>query len=265
MRFLLGPPVVAVLLLATPAPALADESVHVKLLELNGSGGSGTATLTALDNGALRISVRSAGMVPGAPHAQHLHGSTDGMNFHCPDASADADGDGYVTTEEGMPSYGDIFVSLTTRGDTSRASGLAVDRMPVADSRGVVAYDRTIPGADLPPGTVAHLKDLHVVQHGIDANDNGEYDVAALGESTLAQSSGLDGIPEEATDPALCGMVAGAAAGSVPVGGVATRDGSTRSTAATKWYGYGGLALLAAFGVLLFSRRRSYVLPADPR
>ena len=262
MRFLLSLPVAATLLLLAPAPAMADESVQVELLELNKSGATGTATLTALDNGDLKISVRSTGMVPGSPHAQHLHGSTDGMDFHCPDASADTDGNGYVSTEEGMPSYGDIFVSLTTKGDTSRASGLAVDRMPAADSRGVVTYNRTIAGADLPPGTVDHLKDLHVVQHGIDANDNGKYDLEALGESTLAKSSGLNGIPEEATDPALCGMVAGAAAGSVPVGGVATGDGSTRSTAAP-WYGAGGLALLTAFGILVFSRRRSYVLPAN--
>jgi hypothetical protein len=263
-RILPAAPAVAALLLATPtaataaAPASAGESVHVKLLELNKSGATGTATLTARDDGALRISIRSSGLVPNSPHAQHLHGSTAGMDFHCPDMSADKDGNGFVSTEEGMPSYGDIFVSLTTTGDTARTSGLAVDRMPTADAAGNLAYDRTIAGADLPPGTVAHLKDLHVVQHGIDANGNGRYDLGGLGESTLAKSAGLSGIPEEATDPALCGMVSGAAAGSVPVGGVATGDGSTRHEAAV-WYGTGGLALLAALGVLVIGRRRWFV------
>jgi hypothetical protein len=264
MRMLLAVPVLAVVVLGFPAPALADESVHIRMLELNRSGGSGTAVLTALPNGDLRVRIRATGLVPNAPHAQHLHGSTDGMDFHCPPASADTDGDGYVSTEEGMPSYGDIFVSLTTRGDVSRASGLAVDRMPLADASGAVAFDRTIPGADLPPGTVSHLKDLHVVQHGLDANGNGKYDLAALGESTLAKSSGLNGIPQEATHPALCGMVAGAAAGSVPVGGVATGDGSAR-TATTWWPTAGALALVGALGALLFSRRRALVLDRADR
>jgi hypothetical protein len=163
-----------------------------------------------------------------------------------------------------MPVYGDIFISLTTRGDVSKASGLAVDRMPTSDAEGDLRYDRRIPGADLPPGTIAHLKDLHIVQHGIDANHNGRYDLAGLGESTLAKSAGLSGIPEEATDPALCGMVSGAAAGSVPVGGVATGDGSTRNASAV-WFGTGGLALLAALGVLVVAGRRRFVLPPTER
>jgi len=256
------------LLLATPSAALAaetpGESVHVTLLELNRSGAKGTATLTALPGGDLRVSVRSTGLVPDSPHAQHLHGSTTGMDFHCPDMSADRDGDGYLTTEEGMPAYGDIFVSLTTGGDTSRASGLAVDRMPTADRDGNLAYDRTIASADLPPGTVAHLKDLHLVEHGIDVNGNRRYDLAALGESTLASAGGLGGIPEEATDPALCGMVSGAAAGSVPVGGVATGDGSTLTTAPT-WPTVATIALLTALAVLFGTRRRTFVLPRAQR
>ncbi|WP_433825859.1 hypothetical protein ACQP2E_27590 [Actinoplanes sp. CA-015351] len=262
-RLLLAVP--TVLVLAFPAPALASESVHVKLLELNKSGASGTATLTALDNGDLKISIRSRGLVPGSPHAQHLHGSADGMDFHCPAMSADTDGDGYVSTEEGVPDYGDIFVSLTTKGDVSRASGLAVDRMPSADSKGVLSYDRTIAGADLPAGTVAHLKDLHIVQHGIDANGNDAYDMKALGESTLAKAAGLNGIPQEATNPALCGMVSGAAAGSIPVGGVATGDGSTLNRGVAGWAGYAGLALLVALGAVLVSRRRAFVLPRAER
>jgi hypothetical protein len=258
------PAAAAVLLLAAPTPALADESVQVRLLELNHSGATGTATLTAMDNGDLKVSIRSSGLVPNSPHAQHLHGSTQGMDFHCPDMSADKDHNGYVSTEEGMPIYGDIFVSLTTKGDVAKASGLAIDRMPMSDASGNLRYDRTIPGADLPPGTIAHLKDLHIVQHGIDANKNGKYDLAGLGESTLAKSAGLTGIPEEATDPALCGMVSGAAAGSVPVGGVATGDGSTRN-AATIWYAGGGVALLAALGLVVAARRRDFVLPHAER
>jgi hypothetical protein len=253
-RALLVAPAAAAILLAVPTAAFADESVQVQLDALNKSGASGTATLTAMADGDLKVSIRSKGLVPNSPHAQHMHGSTAGMDYHCPDMSADKDGNGYVSTEEGMPVYGDIFISLTTKGDTGKASGLAVDRMPTADKNGNLAYDRTIAAADLPAGTIEHLKDLHVVEHGIDANGNGKYDMAGLGESTLAKSAGLKGIPEEATDPALCGMVMGAAAGSMPVGGVATGDGSTRHDSAPM-YAIGGLALLGAAGAFVARRR----------
>ena len=255
-RTLLAVPAAAAILFAVPTAAFADESVHVRLDALNKSGASGTATLTAMDNGDLKVSIRSKGLVPNSPHAQHMHGATSGMDFHCPDMSADKDGNGFVSTEEGVPMYGDIFISLTTKGDTTKASGLAVDRMPTADAQGNLSYDRTIAATDLPKGTLEHLKDLHVVEHGIDANNNGKYDLDALGESTLAKSAGLKGIPEEATDPAVCGMVSGAAAGSIPVGGVATGDGSTRHDPTTA-YSIGGLALLGAAGAFLARRRLS--------
>src|ERR1700759_207539 len=181
------------------------------------------------------------------------------MDFHCPTMAADKNHNGYLTNEEAMPVYGDIFISLTTKGDTTKASSLAVDRMPMADAKGNLKYDRTIPAADLPAGTIAHLKDLHIVQHGIDANGNHKYDMAGLGASTLAKSAGIRGIPEEATDPALCGMVSGAAA-SVPLGGGAPGDGSPRN-ASTGWFAPGGLALLAALGLFVVARRRDFVLP----
>jgi len=132
-----------------------------------------------------------------------------------------------------------------------------VDRMPKADGDGNLSYERTIPAADLPDGTIEHLKDLHLVQHGIDANDNNMYDLDGLGESTFAKSLGINGIPEEATDPATCGMVTGAAAGSPPAGGVDTGDGSTApgTNPAQLYAGIGGAALIAAGGLLLARRR----------
>ena len=254
-RTLLALPAAAAILLAAPSAAYADESVQVKLLEFNDSGATGTATLTATDAGDLKISIRTSGMTPNSPHAQHIHGAVTGMDFHCPDKSADKDNDGFVNTEEGLPAYGDIFISLTTEGDTTKASGLAVDRMPTADAQGDLRYERTIPGGDLPNGTLKNLKDLHIVQHGIDVNDNDKYDLEGLGESTFAKSLGAEGIPEEATNPATCGMVAGAAAGSVPVGGVATGDGSARNDASMPMYAVGGLALIGAFGAFVARRR----------
>ena len=92
-----------------------------------------------MDGGDLKVMLRSTGLTPNSPHAQHLHGATIGMDFHCPDMSADANGNGYVSTEEGLQMYGDIFISLTTTGDRQPASGLAIDRMPKADAKGNLA------------------------------------------------------------------------------------------------------------------------------
>ena len=71
----------------------------------------------------------------------------------------------------------------------------------MADDSGTLAYERTIPADMLPEGTLEQLANLHIVQHGIDVNDNGMYDLDGLGESPLASSLGLDGVPAEATFP----------------------------------------------------------------
>ena len=56
--------------------------------------------------------------------------------------------------------------------------------MPVADSKGRLNYERTFPAEMVPDGLLEHLSELHVVQHGIDVNNNGKYDMEALGDST---------------------------------------------------------------------------------
>src|SRR5688572_3377536 len=65
-------------LLCLPMSAAADTTVKAKLVELNGSGASGTATLTATDDGGLKVVIESQGLVPGVFHPQHLHGSGHG-------------------------------------------------------------------------------------------------------------------------------------------------------------------------------------------
>ena len=224
------------------APAPAATTVHAQLVEQNRSGVSGTVTLTATDAGDLRVRIRARGLLPG-PHAQHIHGSHEGGEFNCASMADDTDGDGWLTNEEAAGEYGNVFLSLTTRGDTSAESVLALDRMPVADRQGRLSYDRTIPGSQLPAGLLDVLARVHVVQHGIDANDNSEYDLEALGESTFAQSLGADAVPEEATNPAACGRVEGAGAAHHPRGGVAT--GSEPGGSVERlWWAAIGLGLL---------------------
>lgn len=217
--------VVSVLVLGWQAgPAVADTTVHARLLPTNHSGVHGTAALTT-HNGDLTVVIHARGLVPGQPHAQHLHGSASGKHFRCPSKADDTDGDGLLTNEEAMGEYGDIYLSLTTRGDASADSALAVDRMPVADDQGRLDYRRTFAASDLPKGLLDHLSALHVVQHGIDVNGNGRYDMKGAGVSTFAKNLGAPGVPEEATDPSSCGMVLGAGAPVSPVGAPETGGG----------------------------------------
>lgn len=240
----------AALTLAAAAPASAQDGAHqIDMRQLNDSKASGTAFLDVKGD-QLTVKVEAEGLVPGQPHAQHLHGSTDGHDFHCPSADADKNGDGVLTTAEGVPSYGDINISLTTKGDTSKDSGLAVERMPKADKSGKLSYSRTI---QVSPKVADHIKDLHLVQHGIDTNGNGKYDFNK-GKSELDKK-----LPQEATAPASCGMVKGAAVGSMPRGGVETGGGTAQEQGVNSPYlaAAGGTGLLAAGGILLLARRTS--------
>jgi hypothetical protein len=204
---------VAAALLSVPAGAAADTTVKARLAELNGSGARGTVVLTATSDGGLEVVIRSQGLVPGQPHPQHIHGSAGAHHFMCPTVEEnDTDGDGILTNEEATGEYGTIFMALTTRGGATPEDGLDVARMPVADKQGRLEYERTFPADAVPKGLLENLSSLHVVQHGIDVNDNDKYDIEALGESTFAKNLGVPNVPEEATDPASCGVVQGASA-----------------------------------------------------
>lgn len=253
----------SVLLLAASAPpALADTTVTARLEAQNKSGASGSATLTATNDGRLTVVIRAEGLVPGQPHAQHVHGTAGGSHFMCPSMANDKDGDGYLTNEEATGEYGTIFLSLTTSGDTSPDSGLAVDRMPVADASGRVTYKRTFAAEEVPADLLANLSHVHVVQHGIDVNDNDRYDLAGLGESTFAKNLGAAGVPEEATNPATCGVVTGAGSPTPPRGGPETGGGVEGAGSGYPLAPWGGLLLavsatLVVVGSLLRRGTRS--------
>jgi len=250
----------ALAVLCLPATAAADTTVRARLVEVNDSGASGTATLTATDDGGLKVVIRSEGLVPGVFHAQHIHGSEHGGHFMCPTLKKnDTDGDGVITNEEGMGEYGLIFFPLTTRGSATPKDALAADRMPVADAQGRIRYERTFPAEMLPDGLLDHLASMHVVQHGIDANGNGKYDLDALGESTFAKNQGKAGVPEEVTNPAACGVVEGAEAAKPPhgapeMGGSPPREMNAPLVAA----GTGLLLLSAALALSAAGRSRHH-------
>jgi hypothetical protein len=247
----------AAALLCVPMSASADTSVKAKLVEQNDSGASGTVSLTALNNGGLKVVIHSQGLVPDQPHAQHIHGSAHGGHFGCPTLKEnDTDGDGVLTNEEATGEYGTVFLALTTEGGVTPQDGLDVKRMPVADSEGNLDYKRTLSAKEVPDGLIEHLSSLHVVQHGIDTNNNGKYDVEALGVSTFAESLGVPNIPEEATDPASCGVVQGAGMSGKPKGGVET-GGAPGSDVNAPLAAAGGALLLVSAGFAVSAVTRS--------
>ena len=211
---------------------------------LNNAPGSGSA-MFELDHTTLNFTLNYQGLLADAPHAAHIHFGEDARNA-CPTAADDADGDGFMSTTDGGPAYGGIAVSLTTEGDTSPDSGLAIDRFGVGDD---VSYSREGIEVDQATADAIMAGQAVVVVHGVDHNGNGEYDEGERGASDLDPA-----LPGEATDPALCGVVMASQMGDVPVGGVDTGEAAMGSQnlllAAT-----GGVALIG--GALILARRRT--------
>ena len=187
-------------------------TLAANLTELNDSGASGTVTATVRNQLIRQIDVHAEGLSPDAPHAQHIHYGNDARN-ECPSLFDDTDNDGLINTVEGVPAYGPVVVSLTTDGDTSPASVLAVSRYPVS-SDGSFSYSRSnieftaVSGTGYTggAGTAKQIADSVrdgegvVVIHGVDYNANGVYDGTEMSE--------LDpSLPREATDPAACGIL----------------------------------------------------------
>ena len=198
-------------------------SLQANLTELNFSGASGMATATVKNQKIENIAINATGLTPDAPHAIHIHYGDDARN-ECPIMARPPEGDAMsertdgtlrLSTADGLPAYGPIVVSLTTTGDTTPASALAVDRFPTSMG-GKLSYNRSnIEFTDVADagyaggGTAKQIADSIregegvLVVHGVDYNGNGMYDAASAGLSELDSS-----LPAEATDPALCGVLA---------------------------------------------------------
>ncbi len=250
MRKALAVPAIAIAAAAFPlltmSPALADHdgSYQADLVALNQSGVSGTGMVT-LDGDSATVMIEASGLLAGAPHAQHFHIAAQGQ---CPTDDADADGDGFVSVTEGAPFYGAIGTSLTTTGDTSPDSGLAIDRFP---TDGTISYERTFDvSKDVQASFAAGTAVL--VLHGVDKNGSGTYDGDVM--------SDLDpSLPMEATAPAACAPLVMSQMGTAPYGGAETGGGSTAGVEQQAAIGIGALALTgaAAAGAVAYRRRQA--------
>jgi hypothetical protein len=197
---------------AAPANASASDSTgasasysraktvhtHAKLRQLNKSGVSGKAHVTVKGN-KLNVTLEASGLLRKAPHAVHIHYGEQARN-ECPTLRDDTNKDRRLTTLEGVPAYGPVAVSLTTKGDTSPASALAIDRFKTAP-KGKIHYHRHDIKTDKSVAQGIRDGDAVVVVHGVDHNHNGVYDFSA-GKSDLDPK-----LPAEATNPAACGVL----------------------------------------------------------
>jgi hypothetical protein len=146
-----------------------------------------------LDGDTAWVTVRVRGLIT-APHAMHIHAKGEG---ECPEAddATKHNGRRSMSTTDGLGDYGPVGTSLTTRGDTSPASALAIARFPQV---GTYTYTLSIKLTHDMAMAVRH-ENAVIVVHGIDYNGNKKYDYV-LGVSDLSAS-----LPMEATAPALCG------------------------------------------------------------
>ncbi|EWS81824.1 hypothetical protein BF93_15060 [Brachybacterium phenoliresistens] len=224
----------------THGNATASATLEAHLIELNDSGASGTAWV-AVDGNEVSVTLETAGLLDGAPHAQHIH--VGGKN-QCPDPDKQGNGaDGALQVSDAHEDYGDIVSSLTTDGDTSPDSGLAVERFPVGSG----TYERTFEVSDQVAADIVDGKGV-VVVHGVDHDGSGTYDGDV--------ASDLDpNLPSEATDPAACGELVASQMDAMPQGGVETGDGSTSGLEHAGAIALGA-GLMAAAGAGAFALRR---------
>jgi len=190
-----------------PSATVASYSYDLESIQpadVPGGQASGTTRVKALPNGKLQVTVEAWGLSPNLPHAMHLHGVPgDAADMGCPGPDA-AGPDGVVTVVDGVPFYGGILTSLTSTGDVSPSSALALDRFAVADASGYLFYQRTLTSAQ----GYADAGMVQVIVHGIDFDGNGQYAFNPDDPFASRSSSLGAAIPLEATVPVLCGGIA---------------------------------------------------------
>jgi hypothetical protein len=175
-------------------------TVRAELDPLNNSGVTGAARVT-VEGKKLRVKYHATGLLAGMPHAAHIHYGAEARH-ECPTVADDTNKDHRLNVAEGLPEYGPIAVSLTTRGDTSPKSALAIDRFSTAP-HGKINYLRYTTAPRAVARAIARGEGVLVI-HGIDYNHNGRYDLQGAGPSELDPSGKT---PAEATDPAACGVL----------------------------------------------------------
>ena len=142
-----------------PPPPPPPAEFHFMLAPLNGSGVSGSGTVT-LDDGMLNVTFEAAGLEANQTHVHHIHGQPEFQQSLCPTPEAAGD-DGVLRLEEGLPIYGQVMLDLAPGSE-------------VGDD-GTATFNQTFDLADVDREFTAENLPAHVViLHGMTVE--GEYD-----------------------------------------------------------------------------------------
>lgn len=182
------------------------------------------------------------------PHVLHIH--INGANA-CPTASADANGDGAISTTEGQPAYGGIGTTLSTTGDISPAAATDVT---IAPSGGSFTYTRTFT-LDQATLTAIQNNKAVIVVHGLNPATAPKIALTAPNSLGVTLPGANKPVALIATAPALCGVLSASQMAATPVGSSPTGGGSTAVVEDGAMLAVGGGLILAAGGVLAVRRR----------
>lgn len=143
---------------STIAHANSETSHYrVDLAPVNGSGVYATVVAKVTDGKTLHVSINAAGLEPDKLHPQHIHGINNPVKKStCPTQANDVDGDGIISIQEGVPSFGPILIPLVP--------------FNLVDSAGHLSYEATL---TINPGDLQPLHKRTIVMHG--ATVNGAY------------------------------------------------------------------------------------------
>ncbi len=196
-------------LVAATAPSLASAQTSGETLtrsltgvikpvnpSLSGQSPSGSVTLTPRD-GEVIIELSAEGLSPGM-HLAHLHGFAEASPeaARCPDAQADANGDGVVDLMETRPTSGVTLVPFT---DQPASLKIKTDAYPEAGQDGRLTYRQTVDLKALDSAMQDALQTPAALEHRV-------VYIHGVPEGTKLPGSvqSLDGVPAHVTLPIAC-------------------------------------------------------------
>ena len=169
---------------AASAAPFGSTTYKASLRALNGSRAQGEAQIVlAGDQRSATVIIRATGLEPGGVHISHIHGlSANGqpIDSTCPNATDDADHDGFVELAEGQVKYGPILVDFMNIDPDQDGQVNFTQRIMLSGNEGA-----------------SPLPFRHIVVHG--------QTVGAVGGGTPGE---VDGTPGYKTVlPVLCGEI----------------------------------------------------------
>ncbi|GAB3521248.1 hypothetical protein [Arthrobacter monumenti] len=245
--FLLAPAVALGLTAMAGAPAMADHaegSYSAPLMELNNSGASGSAWID-VNGSEATVTVETSGLAETFkdapyPHVQHIHIGEQGI---CPTMEDDANGDGVLSTVEGVPAYGKVGTTLSLSGPTGAEAATDVS---VAPSGSGYTYERTFELNEDTQDALANGSGV-VVVHGLDP-------ATQPAAATEKMSELAPSLPLAATAPAACGALEMAPAGGADTGVTAAASNGGNGGNEMGMIALGGGLLAAAGGAYAVRR-----------